>query len=400
MTRQDPPLMQGLPPTGEGLVTLENWCRAPHLRWGFLHVREVVPTARIDRGREPGLELEHDPSELDGIAFAAPDGTRWTVGEMVERTFTDGFLVLHRGRIVTERYDNGMTPATTHLLQSVSKSIAGTVAGIVAGRCLLDPDAPASTYVTELAGTSFEGATVRHVLDMRTGTRYDETYDDPAADVCITEALAGWRPVPPGLGLGSVYDQILALENARPHGEVFDYRSILTELLAWILERATGTRYSELISTELWSRLGAEHDAEITIRNGVTLADGGICVTLRDLARFGLLHLREGEVEGRRIVPTEWVHDTRHGDAEARRAFAASEAEADHPGAMYRNQWWVLDPQRSIYTGLGIHGQFVYVHVPADVVCVKLSTWPVPLDMEKEHLCLAAFAAIADELGG
>jgi CubicO group peptidase (beta-lactamase class C family) len=391
-------LMQGLPPAADRVVGVHNWSTYPHLRWGFLHTREVVPTARIERGTGPVLGLEADLRGVARISFPWA-GARTTVAEMLERTFADGFLVLHGGRVAMEHYGSDMTPATTHLLQSVSKSIAGTVAGVLVGRGLVDPDAPVTAYIDELAGTSFEGATVRHVLDMRTGTAYDETYDDPASDVFQTEVLAGWRPPAGDVAAAHVYEQITRLGNARPHGQVFDYRSILTELLAWVLERASGVRYPELVSETLWARIGAEQDADITIRHGVTLPDGGICTTLRDLGRFGLMHLREGRVGDEQVVPREWVLDTRHGDEECIEAYARAEDVEVHSGEMYRNQFWVLE-RDTVYAGLGIHGQMVWINVPADVVCVRLSTWPSPIDDELEGYCMAAFAAIADALGG
>lgn len=391
-------LMQGLPPAADRIVGVHNWSIAPYLRWGFLHTREVVPTARIERGDGPVTALEPDPRDLDGIDVAWAGG-RMTVAEMLAATSTDGFLVLHGDRVVTERYGPGMTPTTTHLLQSVSKSIAGTVAGVLVGRGLIDPEAPVTTYVAELAGTSFEGATVRHVLDMCTGTAYDETYDSPASDVYLTEVLAGWRPAAGPLAVANVYEQLAALANARPHGEVFDYRSILTELLAWVMERASGVRYPELVSEALWSRIGAEQDADITIRHGVALPDGGICATLRDMARFALLQLRDGRVGEEQVVPPEWLLDTRRGDQAALDAYARAEGLDAHPGQMYRNQWWVLERDVS-YAALGIHGQMVYVNLPADVACVKLSTWPAPLDEGLETCCMAAFDAIAATLAG
>jgi len=390
-------LMQGLPPSGDGVVGVHNWSTYPHLRWGFLHTREVVPTARIERGTGPVLGLEPDLRDVAGISFPWA-GERLTVTDMLERTYADGFLVLHGGRVAMEHYGAGMTPTTTHLLQSVSKSIAGTVAGVLAGRGLIDPDVPVTAYVDELAGTSFEGATLRHVRDMRTGTAYDETYDDPASDVFLTEVLAGWRPPAGEPAAAHVYEQITRLGNARPHGQVFDYRSILTELLAWVMERASGMRYPELVSETLWSRIGAEQDADITIRHGVALPDGGVCVTLRDLARFGLMHLREGRAGDAPVVPREWVLDTRHGDDECMQAYARAGDNDFHPGEMYRNQFWVLE-RDAVYAALGIHGQMVWINVPADVVCVRLSTWPSPIDDDLEGCCMAAFAAIADELG-
>jgi CubicO group peptidase (beta-lactamase class C family) len=392
-------LMEGMPPTGKAVVGVNNWSTYPHLRWGFLHTREVVPTARIERGDGPVLELPRDERSIRSIGFSWA-GRQMTLDDVITRGFTDGLLVLHRGRVVMEHYGPGMTPSTTHLLQSVSKSIGGTAAGVEIGNGVLEPETLVTDVIDELRDTSFEGATFRDVLDMRTGTEYDETYDDPESDVFLTEVLAGWRLSRRKPKVASVYEQLAMLGNARPHGELFDYRSILTELLGWMLERASGVRYPELISRDLWSQIGAEQDADITIRHGVTLPDGGICVTLRDLARFALMHLREGQVEGRQVVPSEWIMDTRDGDEAARQAFARSpEDEASFPGGMYRNQWWVL--QRGIeYTGLGIHGQFAYVHVPADVVCVKLSTWPKPLDDEFSGSTLAAFRAVAEALAG
>jgi CubicO group peptidase (beta-lactamase class C family) len=392
--------MQGFPPDPAGLVTLENWTSPPHLRWGFQHVREIVPTARIGRGQSGPLELERHLRDLGSIVFEPPGGGTMTVAEMLDQTSTDGFLVLHKGEIVTERYWNGMTSSTTHLLQSVSKSVAGTVAGILAGRGLIDPERPVTEYVPELAGTSFDGATVRHVLDMSTGTRYDETYAAADADVRLTEEVAGWRPAREGLPFANIYQQIADLENSRGHGEAFEYRSILTDLLGWILERAARTPYAELVSRELWSQIGAEHDAEITINQGITLPDGGMCVTLRDLGRFALLNLREGRMGERQIVPREWVLESRHGDEVSKVAYAAGEPLNERSGWLYRNQWWVIDPDQGISTALGIHGQFAYINPPADVVCVKLSTWPDALDLEKGGICLAAFAAIAETLSG
>jgi CubicO group peptidase (beta-lactamase class C family) len=319
---------------------------------------------------------------------------------MVAETWTDGLAVLHRGRLVTELYANGMTPSTPHLLQSVSKSFAGVLTGIVAGKGLLDPDAPVTDYVTRLRGGSFEGATVRDVLDMRTGSAYDETYTDPDSDVCVTEQLGGWRPARSGRPGSNLYDQIAALENDGPHGEAFRYRSILTDLLGWILECATGTRYADLLSRELWSRLGCEQDAEITIHRGVTMPSGGMSATVRDLARFGQMMLRRGELAGRRVVPEAWTLDTRSGDAKAADAFARGQYRLEMPGWLYRSKWWVEDPARGVHFASGIHGQKIWIHPPTEVVCVKVSTWPVPLDDDADALTRAAFHAVAERLAG
>jgi CubicO group peptidase (beta-lactamase class C family) len=326
------------------------------------------------------------------------------VAELLDATWTDGFLVLHRGRVVTERYFNGMRPQTPHLLMSVSKSVTAAVAGVLAGRGVLDAGAEVTQIVPELRGTSFAGATVQHLLDMRAGTRFNEDYDDPAADVRTYERVYLWRPPAGANGGGSGVDDALAyfgtLENDGPHGGPFRYRSILTDVLAWVIERAAGDRLHELISRELWQPMGAEFDAELTLDGrGNPMADGGVSATLRDLARFGQLFLRRGRAGQRQVVPAWWVDDTVRGASDGTRAFAEGDERADYPpGGHYRNCWWVRDPDLPFFHGSGINGQGVFVHGPSQTVVAKLSTWPVAWSEELYGRTLAGVLAIADAL--
>ena len=186
--------MAGVPPfPPASLVTLGNWQEPPFNRWAFQHIRELIPTARISRGHGRPLRLPRAERDLNSLRFRS--GAReLTVGEVLAETYTDGFLVLHRGKIVTEQYFNGMAPDTPHLLMSVSKSVVSSVAGILASRGQLDVSAQVEKVVPELAGTSFEGATVQHLLDMRAGTHFDESYDDPEADVRTYERVYLHRP--------------------------------------------------------------------------------------------------------------------------------------------------------------------------------------------------------------
>ena len=175
-------------------------------------------------------------------------GQELTVADLLAQTCTDGFLVLHRGRIVTEQYFNAMAPDTPHLLMSVSKSVTSAVAGVLAGRGQLDVSAPVTAIVPELAGTSFDGATVQHLLDMRAGTAFNEDYADPEADVRTYERVYLWRP-PDGRPVPEdAIAYFATLRNDGPHGGPFRYRSILTDVLAWVIERAAGARLHELIA--------------------------------------------------------------------------------------------------------------------------------------------------------
>ena len=117
-----------------------------------------------------------------------------TVGEVLADTWTDAVIVLHDSQIVVERYFGQMRVNTPHLLMSVSKSIVGCVCGILAARRRLDPEAPITQYVPEIAHSGYDGATVRHLLDMRTGVAFSEAYEDPNAEVRVIERHVGWRP--------------------------------------------------------------------------------------------------------------------------------------------------------------------------------------------------------------
>lgn len=393
--------MAGVPPfPADALVTLGNWQDPPFNRWSFQHLRELIPTVRIARGAGPVRRLPRAERDLSGLAFRS-GGRELTVGEMLAESYTDGFLVLHGGRIVTEQYFNGMTPDTPHLLMSVSKSVVSTVAGILASQGRLEPAAPVERIVPELAGTSFAGATVQDLLDMRAGTKFDETYDNPESDVRVYERVYLWRPDGPEARPPDALAYYATLYNDGAHGGPFRYRSILTDVLGWVLERAGGARLHDLIGRLVWQPMGAEFDAEITVdARGNAMADGGICATLRDLGRFGLLFMGTGHRPTRwSVVPAPWIAGTIAGAADGPDAFiAGGEGVRFPPGAHYRNFWWVAEPAVPLLYAAGINGQNVFVHGPSQVVVAKLSTWPTALH-PVSRVTLDAVRAIAAALG-
>jgi CubicO group peptidase (beta-lactamase class C family) len=403
----DPPgisraLMPGVPPfPPESLVTLANWQDPPFNRWAFQHIRELIPTARISRGQGSPLRLARDEQDISGLRFRSA-GRDLTVADMLAETYTDGFLVLHRGVIISEQYFNGMTPDTPHLLMSVSKSVVAAVAGILAGRGLLDVSAPVEKIAPELAGTSFQGATVQHLLDMRAGTHFDESYDNLEADVRTYERVYLWRPDTAEARPADALAYYATLHNDGEHGGPFRYRSILTDVLGWVLEKVGGARLHDLIARLLWQPMGAEFDAEITVDgHGNAMADGGVCATLRDVGRFGLLFAAGGGARSARrrgVVPAAWIRDTIAGAPDGPEAFVAADDEPGFPaGAHYRNCWWVREPAVPFFHASGINGQNVFVHVPSQTVVAKLSTWPTALS-PKIKMTTDAARAIAEAL--
>ena len=392
--------MEGFPPPRESVVNLANWQEPPFIRWSFQHLREVIPTQRIARGiASRPLQDADDPLVVDDVAVTRLESGRSTLGAVLVDTWTDAVLIVHNGRVVLERYFGAMSVDTPHLLMSVSKSIVGCVAGILAEQGRLDTDAPITRYVPEVAGFGYDGATVRHLLDMRTGVAFREAYRDPDAEVRVMERHMGWRPDSGSHGAG-MYAYLASLGADGPHGGPFVYRSADSDMLGWVCERASGTRMADLIATLIWQPMGAERDAEITCDPlGSAIHDGGVSATARDLARFGQLLVDDGKAGGNPVVPAAWLAATRAPDPGVREAFAATENELVLPGGWYRNQFWVIPgPGGPVLVCLGIHGQLVYADRAARTVVVKLSSWPDPQHTGYLLDTLRACAALTADL--
>lgn len=360
-------------PSAMTTITINNWQDPNNTWWGYRHVRELIPTARIARAATP--------SPLD----PAPDAPAGLAAERIlDEPTTDSVLVLHDGQVVLERYARGMRPDDVHLMQSVSKSITGTLAGVMCDNNVLRPEDLVTAHVPELEGSSFDGATVRDLLDMRAATRFDETYDDPQSDIRASEAQFRWAPGTPPAADAVAYLRTLGNHEGRTHGGRFEYRSILTDVLGLVLQRAGDAPLAELISQHVWQPIGAETDAQVTVDGGgFAVADGGICVSLRDLARFGRAVLNGDVTPG-------WIADTRAGAPDSADAFAQDEHADQLPGGHYRNQWWV-PAGGDVLIGVGIHGQFLMIDHPSRTVLAVQSTWPVSLDEDRRAAVHAAF---------
>lgn len=392
--------MQGTPPPSEWRVPRADWDRPPWNRWSFQNVRTLMPTACVSRGTGPVAPLDVNFQDVGQIEFQAVDDTPMTVDGMLDATYTDGFLVHIGGKTIFESYHNGMRPDTLHLAQSVSKSVTATVTGILIGRGLLDPSEQITAYLPELKDTGWNGATLQHVLDMTSGVRYGEEYTNPASDIGKTDVACGWKPMPTDTSTDwptCIWDQIVTLgERDAEHGARFEYRSIETDVIAHAMERVTGKRLPDLISTELWRHIGAEQDACFTVdSSGYGLAQGGFNATLRDFARVGLLHLNNGKIGDVQLLPNDWVQDIRNGD---HGLFNDASREV-LPNGRYRNQFWIEDANDQTVMCLGVFGQLIYISPAYNMVAVKLSTWPDFLDTTHKTNTRRALHAIGQAFG-
>ena len=397
----DARLMDGFPPPAEGQVTLANWRTPPFNRWAFQHTREIVPTADIANDPERVWALPAAPADLGAITVDH-DGGAIGFEAFLKATDTDGLVILHRGRVVCEAYANGMTRHTPHILMSVSKSMLGVVAGVLAGRGALAPAWPVTRLVPEVAATAYAGASIAQLLDMRAGILFDENYLATSGPIIAYRKAQNWNPPEPGdppSDLRGFYPTLTASDG--PHGGRFHYVSPNTDLLAWAIERATGERYADVVSRTLWQPMGASRSAYITVdRLGAPRGAGGFCATTGDLARVGQLIVQDGRRDGVQVIPKGWIEDVAgNGDAAAwdRGDFAGY-----FPGMPmhYRSKWYVLNGTAPMLFGFGVNGQNLFVDRARELVIAKFSSQALAMDEQRIALTARGIDAIREHFAG
>ena len=397
--------MQGSPPEPDRVVRAADMSHFtfPSSRWAFANMRQLLPTTRIWRGRGPSSVLPDATSPaleaaIDAVSFTPIGGSAtMTWRESLDANYTDAIVVLHRGRVVYERYFGVMAPHRVHMAMSVTKSYTGTMAAMLVHAGELDETKPAAYYVPEMAGTAYDGASVRDVMDMRIGVAYSENYADPNAGIWEHARAGGSFPRPAGYsGATSYYGFLCTLKQDGPHGRDFFYKTVNTDLLGWIIRRVTGRTYGELLEEWFWQPLGCEEDACMLVDSeGTEFAGGGLNATVRDLARFGEAMRLAGEGEpfnGKTIVPPAVVHDVRtKGSVDAFKANGPPTL----PGGAYRSMWWVLNNAHGAYAARGIHGQAIVIDPKAQVVIARFGSHPLAANVNFDPTSLPAFEAVA-----
>ncbi|ACL73026.1 6-aminohexanoate-dimer hydrolase [Thioalkalivibrio sulfidiphilus HL-EbGr7] len=400
--------MQGVPPAPDKRISVAagDFFAFPKSRWSVCHMRELFPTIEVSRGIGAPVPLDYVPhhefadirAEIDALTFTPMDGDEeMTWAESLAANYTDGILILHKGQVVYEWYSGCLSETGQHAMMSMTKSLVGLLAEILVAEGRLDDDAPVTDYVPELADTAFGSASVRQVMDMTTALAFDENYDDPNADIWAYSAAGNPLPKPPGYdGPIGYIEYLQTVERDGRHGVAFGYKTINTDVLAWIVARVTGMTYTQALSDMLWSRMGAEQSAYITgDAVGTPFAGGGMSAGLRDLGRLGLLLLNEGVINGERLFPADVVESIRAGGS--RRAFARAGFDT-LAGGSYRSMFWVFHNDNGAFAARGVYGQTIYVDPAAEMVLVRLASYPKPKNALIDPTSLPAYQAVADYL--
>ncbi len=395
--------MQGSPPLPEKRIRFEDdkSLGFPQNRWTLSHLRELVPTVNVWRGKGAATDLSAVnaavAADIDALTFHDMNGKPRVWADSLTDTYTDGIVVLHRGKRVFERYAGALKPHLAHACFSITKSYAATVAATLVHEGVLDETRRIPHYLPELATTAYADATLRQVMDMQIGVAYSEVYSDPKAQIWDHARAGGIRARPAGYtGASNFYEFLQTLKKEGVHGQAFAYKTVNTDVLCWLMKRVTGVGLADMLSDRIWQRLGCEEDAHISVDSiGVPFGGGGLCASLRDLARFGEMMRCEGAAGGTQVIPAAVVADTARGEDPAKFAKAGYNLLT---GFSYRNMWWNTHNAHSAYEARGIHGQRIYVAPKAELVIARFGSHPIAASAANDPITLPAFLALGQML--
>jgi hypothetical protein len=298
-----------------------------------------------------------------------------SIDEIARNWYIDGLLILKDGNILFEKYYDHLTEDKPHLMNSISKSVVGLLAGKLEGDEFIDLSQTVSHYIPELAGSGWGPDSLQMVLDMKDGSDYTEDYPDFSTTFRLQDCVVGWIVddyCPENLPLGG-YDFFPTIGRNESNIGKFYYRSGSTDVLAWVLEEATGKSLPELISDYIWKPMGAEFDAFITVdKSGYALGSRGMNSTLRDLSRMGLLVINKGKAFGEQVVPASFIEDMHDQFGDSTWPYES----ADNLEPYYRSFWWGKGNEERDLSGVGIHGQFLRIAPEAGIVIALYSSWP------------------------
>jgi CubicO group peptidase (beta-lactamase class C family) len=344
-------------------------------RVGYRNIEKIFPTKTVQRGAAVHT-LISDRAQFD-VDYAY-EGSNWNTAAFMKANNVAGLLVIKHGKIVLERYGLGETADDRWTSFSVGKSLTSTLIGAaIKDGYIKGLDAPVIDYLPGLKGSAYDGVTIRQLLTMSSGAKWNEDYTDPKSDV---NQFALGNPGPNGENPIVAYMAKLTRETSP--GSKWVYKTGESDLIGILLARATKKHLADYLSEKIWSTYGMEKDAVWMVdQAGEEL--GGCCIsmTLRDYGRFGLFFMNGGKIAEKSILPDDWV---------------AQATKAQFPG--YGFQWWVLDQAR--YEALGIFGQAIRINPSEDLIIVTSSAWPKATDRHFDAISNAYFSAVTKALHG
>ncbi|MBL8269622.1 serine hydrolase domain-containing protein [Steroidobacter sp.] len=332
-------------------------------QWGFA-------TRTIARGG-PVNELPRADIQLQDLVVHSR-GMEFDLADYLSRNRVAGLLLMKRGRIALEHYDLGIDANTRWISMSMAKSVSTTLIGAaIQDKLIGSVEEQLTRYLPELRGTSYDGVSIRHLLQMTSGVHWDDTHTDADSERRrMLELQIGQQP-------GSIMKYLAAQPRIAAPGSVWNYSTGETHVVGALVRAATGIWCADYLSQKIWSKVGMQSDATwwLEATNGLEVAGSGINATLRDYARFGLFMANGGVAGDEQVLPESWI-------AEATQPRQVGNARVD-----YGYMWWpVARPNGSFTDGAfsarGIFGQYIYVNPREQVIVAVLSARSKPKGAE------------------
>jgi CubicO group peptidase (beta-lactamase class C family) len=332
----------------------------------FRNIDRLFPTRTVRRGQR-AYPLPAADRRLDAVTFTSK-GKRYDLYDYLSLNRVSGLLVLKNSRIALETYQLGNTGRTRWMSMSVVKSITATLIGAaITDGHISSIDDPVTRYLPELVGSAYDGVSVRDLLQMASGVKWNEDYTDPDSDRRhMLEAQLAQRP-------GGVLALMAKLPRAAAPGSRWNYSTGETHVAGALLRAAVKMPLAEYLSDRIWTRFGMESDATwwLESRDGLEIGGSGLSATLRDYGRFGLFLAGDGKAGGEQILPEGWVK-------EAGSSKVVAGKSVDY-GYML---WPIPNRQGTIhedaFQAVGIFGQHIYVNPREQVVAVVWGALPKP----------------------
>ncbi len=335
----------------------------------FSNTDKLFPTRTIKAGNKPyPLPMSDNPLPIKGLSISSGE-KKYDLFDYMTLNRVVGLLILKDGKIVFEHYDFGFTPSDRWMSMSVAKSFTSTLVGAAINDGFIGSiNDPVTNYILQLKGSAYDNVSLRNLVMMSSGVKWDETYTDPASDrrKYLEFQIASNKP-------GAVFDLLRSQPKASEPGTVFNYNTGETSLIGEIVRAATKKNLADYLSEKIWMPLSMESDAlwwlDAPTPNGHEVAGSGVLATLRDFARFGQFILNGAQIGGKKIVPDWWL-------AEATKLQVRLTGDWS-----YGYQWWPVNAQvggvhEGAFMGRGSVGQYLYINPKEKIVGVGLGARP------------------------
>ncbi|MDC3072158.1 beta-lactamase family protein [bacterium] len=392
-------VMKGSPPPPEYQVTLKNWRKYPYNIWSFVNIQSLIPTSRIESDPKQKINLKKKLLNLNELKIIHNNSEK-ILNEILIDCHTDSLLVMHKGILVFEYFNNFTKCDTPHIIFSISKSLTSLLTGILIDKKIININSLVSKILPETIGSAYENATIRNILDMNIASNFIEDYCGEAEIFKRYRSSTGWDVFSSENdntfeGLHNFLSKMP--KSSGEHGKKYHYCSPHSDLLGWIIERSSGEKFSKIISELLFKPSGINYESNVTVdKFGAPRSAGGISISPYDLILVSELVRNNGYNINGQIIPEEWIKDIK--EFKDNSCYLKQDDLKRFPNGNYRSKWYQTGFEDGEFCAIGIHGQNIWINPKKELTIIRLSSSNEPIDINTEELMFSVFRDIGNVL--